>query len=236
LFEKARRKVEETKFFLHELRGDQHLQDAMEFRFNALLNAGKNVVNAIHAQIFFCEEQILKPSAPGPCEPTQAPKVLRPLCLRLSAWRERRHKKRVIRRERKAYRLHFKTWRRTRTAEERDQFDVLQALRNIEVHGKEAVSQHVPRSEEGEEWSAMPSDQRYAAVFAQYMAMGMLSSKVATFKTTYTFEVDPSALSDRREHPLFKRFAAAPKSQVDLGQTYADLLTSLVDHFSTQYT
>ena len=50
MFEKANRKVAESRFFLLQLRQASEL-DATEFSFNALLNAGKNVVNAIHAQL-----------------------------------------------------------------------------------------------------------------------------------------------------------------------------------------
>src|SRR5713101_2047357 len=60
VFEKAQRKVEEAKFFVRHLKGEQS-PDAVEFYFNALLNAGKNVVNALHAHIHFQEGQKQKP-------------------------------------------------------------------------------------------------------------------------------------------------------------------------------
>ena len=51
MFEKAQRKVAECTFFLNQLREPQD-PDATEYFFNALLNAGKNVVYALHAQVY----------------------------------------------------------------------------------------------------------------------------------------------------------------------------------------
>ena len=58
MFEKAQRKVAECAFFLSQLREPQD-PDATEFFFNALLNAGKNVVYALQAQIYTCERMRL---------------------------------------------------------------------------------------------------------------------------------------------------------------------------------
>jgi hypothetical protein len=54
MFVKAKRKVAESRFFLRALQAP-HEPDAAEFSFNALLNAGKNVVNAVHAQMLAVE-------------------------------------------------------------------------------------------------------------------------------------------------------------------------------------
>ena len=54
MFEKAQRKVEESRFFLECLRTTSGHRET-EFFFNAILNAGKNVVNGIRAQLTVTE-------------------------------------------------------------------------------------------------------------------------------------------------------------------------------------
>jgi hypothetical protein len=82
VFEKAQRKVAECTFFLYQLRETQD-SDATEFFFNALLNAGKNVVNALQAQVNSCERTCL------PCE--QAKKKAKQVCTNhIKAWKRTR--------------------------------------------------------------------------------------------------------------------------------------------------
>lgn len=79
MFEKAQRKVAECTFFLRQLRETQD-SDATEFFFNALLNAGKNVVYALHAQVYSYERTCL------PCE--QAKKKAKQACTdHIKAWK-----------------------------------------------------------------------------------------------------------------------------------------------------
>ncbi len=79
MFEKAQRKVAECAFFLCQLRETQD-PDATEFFFNALLNAGKNVVNALRAQVYSCESTCL------PCD--QATKKAKQSCDdHIKAWK-----------------------------------------------------------------------------------------------------------------------------------------------------
>jgi len=66
--------------------------------------------------------------------------------------------------------------------------------------------------------------------------MGALSRNHITVGTTYTLEVDPDARSRPRERELFRRFKAkAPKSQLEIGEGYVNLLSSLVEHFVKNY-
>ena len=79
MFEKAQRKVAECTFFLRQLRETQD-SDATEFFFNARLNAGKNVVYALHAQVYSYERTCL------PCE--QAKKKAKQACTdHIKAWK-----------------------------------------------------------------------------------------------------------------------------------------------------
>ena len=79
MFEKAQRKVAECTFFLHQLRETQD-PDATEFFFNALLNAGKNVVYALRAQVCSCESTCL------PCD--EAEKKAKQSCnAHIKAWK-----------------------------------------------------------------------------------------------------------------------------------------------------
>ena len=82
MFEKAQRKVAECTFFLRQLRETQDPDDT-EFFFNALLNAGKNVVNALRAQVLSCERTYL------PCD--QAKKKAKQSCNdHIKAWKRTR--------------------------------------------------------------------------------------------------------------------------------------------------
>lgn len=224
MFEKASRKLEETAFFVREL-GDQQDLDAVEFRFNALLSAGKSVVNSLKAQIQYREAQILQPTPQALTTP-QAATLL-----------SKATKREATERMRRAYRSHFEAWSRTRTPEEVDLFDVLQELRNIEVHKKDSASLHTPKLEERRQPRPLPTDPTYVAVFANYMAMGMLSHDVTIGVTTYTFQVDPGAPSEAANRVLFQRFAKTKeKPTLEIGQAYASLLNSLVDYFLAHYT
>jgi hypothetical protein len=126
VFEKAQRKVEEAAFFVRHVKGNQD-SDAVEFHFNALLNAGKNVVNALHAHIHFQEGRKQKP--PTTCQ-LHAPilRFLNPALASLSAQRARRGTVQVKKRAQKAYRLHFKGWGSSLTHDDAGLFAVLQEL------------------------------------------------------------------------------------------------------------
>ena len=235
MFEKAQRKLDETTFFVRQLKGEQG-PDAVEYLFNALLNAGKNVVNAIHAHIQFQERQKLK--APNTYRlPTQLLRLLGPALASLTARRARRATSQAKKRAQKAYRLHFSSWRRTITSDEADLFDVLQELRDIEVHAKNTGSRHVPKLEERTQPRTLPSDPNYAPIYASYLAMGVLSAYITVGETTYDFQVDAGMPSEAGKRTLFERFARGKdKPTLEVGETYAGLLESLVKYFVVHYT
>ena len=116
MFEKAQRKAVECAFFLRQLRETQD-PDATEFFFNALLNAGKNVVNALRAQVH-SHERTRVPSEEAGVKAQQS------------------------------YDRHFKAWKRTTTGSRATLFDVLQALRDIEMHADSNGVRHLPKTEE----------------------------------------------------------------------------------------
>ena len=235
MFEKARRKYEETDFFVQQLRREQGI-DAVEFLFNALLNAGKNVVNSLRAQILDCEARAATPlvtAAPH----WQTSRVLGAILALLVRYRTRRAAKQTKKRARKAYHSHFVAWRQTLTSQEKDLFDVLQKLRDIEVHAKVSGSRHIPKIEERRQPRPVPSDPNYSAVFANYMAIGMLSPEITVGETTYGFQVDANVLSEPAKRVLFERFCGTKeKPTLEIGETYARLLRSLVDYFVAHYT
>jgi hypothetical protein len=84
VFEKAERKVEEYTFFFHQLKlCETQDPNATEFFFNALLNAGKNVVYALCAQVYTCESTCL------PCD--KAKKKAKQACTdHIKAWKRTR--------------------------------------------------------------------------------------------------------------------------------------------------
>lgn len=204
MFEKAQRKVAECTFFLRQLRETQD-PDATEFFFNALLNAGKNVVNALRAQVHSCERTRL-PSDQATVKTEQS------------------------------YDHHFKAWKRTITGSRATLFDVLQALRDIEMHADSSGVRHLPKTEERRQPRSVPSDSHYAAIFASYIAMGVLSADVTVPTTSYDLRVDAAAPSKRRVQALFKQFAKGKqKPSVEVATTYTGLLDSLVAYFIAHY-
>jgi hypothetical protein len=204
VFEKAQRKVAECTFFLRQLRETQD-PDATEFFFNALLNAGKNVVNALRAQVLSCESTRL-PSDQATVKAQQA------------------------------YDRHFKAWERTLTGSHATLFDVLQKLRDIETHADRSGVRHLPKTEERRQPRSVPLDSHYRAIFASYMAMGVLSTDVTVPITSYDLWVDTVAPSKRRVQALFKQFAKGKqKPSAEVATTYTGLLDSLVAYFIAHY-
>jgi hypothetical protein len=235
VFEKAQRKHEEADFFVQQLRKEQGT-DAVEFLFNALLNAGKNVVNSLRAQILYREAQAATLLVTAAL-PRQTSRVLGAILALLVRYRAQHAAKQTKKRARKAYHSHFVAWRRTLTPQEKDLFDVLQELRDIEVHAKVSGSRHIPKIVERRQPRPVPSDPNYSAVFANYMAIGMLSPEVTVGETTYSFQVDANVLSEPAMRVLFERFSGTTeKPTLEIGETYARLLRSLVDYFVAHYT
>lgn len=204
MFEKAQRKVAESTFFLRQLRETQD-PDATEFFFNALLNAGKNVVNVLRAQVLSCERTRL------PSDQAKA-------------------------KAKQSYDRHFKAWKRTITGSHANLFDVLQALRDIEMHADSSGARHLPKTMERRQPRSIPSDPHDAAVVITYMARRVLSADVTVRTTSYDLRVDAAAPLRRRVQALFKQFAKGKqRPSVEVATTYTGLLDSLVVYFIAQY-
>lgn len=204
MFEKAQRKVAECAFFLRQLRETQD-PDATEFFFNALLNAGKNVVNALHSQVQSCER-------------TRVPSD------------------QVKAKAKQSYDRHFKAWKRTTTGSHTNLFDVLQALRDIEMHADSSGVRHLPKTEERRQPRSVPSDPHEAAVVISYMARRQLSADVPVRTTSYDLRVNAAVPSKRRVQALFKQFAKGKQMpSVEVATTYTGLLDSLVAYFIARY-
>jgi hypothetical protein len=206
VFEKAQRKVAECTFFLRQLCETQD-PDATEFCFNALLNAGTNVVNALHAHLRFYESARM--GLPPDAQPVKD-------------------------KASQVYTYHFQTWEGTLSASHATLFGALQALRNIETHDASRVY-HLPQPGERQQPRPVPSDPYYAPIFASYMASGQLSAEVTIPTISYDLWVDTTALKGKYR-TLLEQFAQGQqKLSAEVATTYRDLLDSLVAYFITQY-
>ncbi len=213
MFEKAQRKVAECTFFLGQVRVTQDL-DAIEFIFNALLNAGKNVVNALSAQIALCEHAHFPATPVTPKEKKAYNHHVETVCQR-----------------------YLKAWKRTLYPPHAALFTALQKMRDIVTHTESPGVQYLPKTEEHRELRPIPSDPNYAAVDISYLHRGRLSAHITVTTTTYEVGVDAAEPSKKRVQAWFRQFAQG-KATVYLpvaATTYTDLLGSLVTYFETHY-
>jgi hypothetical protein len=105
-----------------------------------------------------------------------------------------------------------------------------------EMHADSSGVRHLPKTEERRQQRSVPSDAHYAAIFASYMAMGVLSADVTVPTTSYDLRVDVASPSKRRVQALFKQFAKGKqKPSVGVAATYTRLLDSLVAYFIAHY-
>jgi len=129
----------------------------------------------------------------------------------------------------KAYGPVFSTWHNSLDPANRDLFDLLHGVRDVEVHekgGPEVLSKMEARSE----WRQWPSDPTTMAVYANYLAMGMLEPVVTVSVATYQFQINETKTKEVKE--LFGRVAAGGAISItDACSQYADLLESLIDTF-----
>jgi hypothetical protein len=136
----------------------------------------------------------------------------------------------------RVYNVHYKAWKRTVPPSHATLFDVLQALRDIDTHTTHSGHLHRARTEERRMLRSIPSDPAYVAVFASYMAMGVLSAEVTVPTTSYDLQVDVATPSRSRVQALLKQFARGkPKPSVEVAAIYADLLDSVVVYFGSHY-
>lgn len=139
-------------------------------------------------------------------------------------------------RAQESYARLIKSWKRTSGPMSATLFDVLQALRDIEMHANRSAFERLPRTVERKEPRTIPDDASYRAVFASYMAMGLISPDTTLYETTYDLLIRPVAPSRGRVARLLKHYAKGrPQSLHEIGASYVTLLTSLVAHCESHY-
>jgi len=224
VFSKAARKVQEASYFVRQLA--LHADpDSSEFSFNALLASGKNVVNTIRAALIARERQR------GTARPAFT-KLLNGLRMLFGGKRRDPAQQVAI----KAYRKTHRAWRRGRTQQELDLFDVLQEMRDVEVHTTHEAATQTPRHHEKQIPRRIPEDPRYLAVYANYLAMGMLSHTETVTETTCHFSVDTSTGRNWKHPQALARVAARGPVQTSLIATeYCTILQSLLDFFRLKH-
>jgi hypothetical protein len=208
VFEKAQRKVMECTFFLRQLCETQD-PDATGFFFNALLNAGKNVVYALYAQVLSCESASMGLPSDS---------------------------KQVKERANKSYQDHIKAWKRATGGFSLTLFDVSQDARDIETHANQSAMGYLSQTEERQYPRSVPSDPQYAAVVINYLSRRQLSPYVTVPTTIYYLQMDPAVAAKKSVQARLKQFAKRkPQPIAELATTYRDLLDLLVTYFITQY-
>jgi hypothetical protein len=122
----------------------------------------------------------------------------------------------------------YAPWRSGLTSRDRDLFDLLQKLRDLEVHSKsgaEVVSTIKMRPA-----LEMRRSGQNTPIVAQYLALGIYNSEVTIGVPSYLFQVDRTAGEEAKD--LFERVnAGGPINILEAGGRYAAMLESLVGRF-----
>jgi hypothetical protein len=127
-------------------------------------------------------------------------------------------------------------WHQTLTAEEADLFDALQEVRHIEVHAADPATSIVQKIQTQRKPRDVPEDATYRAIYASYLAMGMLSYEVSVDVRTYYFAVSPTNNRDAQVQAMVERFRrGGERAVLDAGDCYVRLLGSLAAHFVATY-
>jgi hypothetical protein len=130
----------------------------------------------------------------------------------------------------------FDAWHHALGAEEADLFDALQEVRHIDVHTTDPATTLVPKIETYTRPRDIPEDATYHAVYANYLAIGMLSYEVTVGVRTYYFAVSPTNNRDAKVRALVERFRqGGERAVLEAGGRYVKLLASLVARFVAAY-
>ena len=199
---KAHRKVTESRFHISALSKAQDV-DAAEFTFNALLNSGKSVVNAIHAQVFTIE----LPRTGG--DEQQA---------RARAWAKMR---RLV-----------KDWKKTIGPTLAVLYAALQAARNVEVHALGSAARQIAQVEARIVPHPLPALGAAARpAVAGMLFAGALSPEITQFETTFALELDQTSSTKPTIKVLFEQFSRRQRvSTRSAAEEYIELLASLVTY------
>ncbi len=126
----------------------------------------------------------------------------------------------------------FAKWLQTLAPSDAEVFDVLRHVRGVEVHSTNSSTTFVPKLEEQQQRRQVPDDPTYRAIYASYIAMGMLTHEVTVGTLTYGFTVN-AAHRDPKVKALLTRFnqggaRALLGAASDYVRLFADMVASLV--------
>ena len=201
---KARRKAAEARFFASAVRRASDA-DAAEYNFNALLSAGKNVLNAVHAQVLSIEltrstESVARAKSKAVVEPLV--KKWKVAVGAVSA-------------------TLFDALQEARDLEVHTLGPATQQI----THVRERV---VPTE-------APPLGSSARAAFVGMLAMGAVSAQTTEFESTFELQLDPTVPRAKRVQALFKQFSRGkPRSTVKTAEEYVELLDLFVKHCESE--
>ena len=197
---KARRKAAEARFFASAVRGARDA-DSAEFNFNALLSAGKNVLNAVHAQALSIE---LTRSAESVAREKSKPLVES----LLKQWKNTVGAVSATL---------FDALQEARDLE----VHALDAAAQQVTHVREQVVPTEPP----------PLGSSLRPAFVSMLIMGAISAQTTEFESTFELRLDPTVPRAKRVKALFKQFSCGePRSTVKTAEQYVELLDLFVEH------
>jgi len=129
----------------------------------------------------------------------------------------------------------FAGWHQTLTPADAEVFEVLQKVRGVEVHTTNTSTTFVTRVDEQRKPRDVPNDSTLRAIYASYMAMGMLAHQVTVGVLTYEF-IGNATHRDPKVQALLTRFnQGGARTVLGAATDYAKLLTGLVAHVVAVY-
>ena len=201
---KARRKADEARFFARAVR-DAKTADAAEYNFNAVLGAGKSVLNAFHAQVLAIEltrgmESIAKKTSKDVVEShvKKWKNIVGPVSATLfGALQE---------------------------ARDLEVHALDPAAQQIAQTRERAVATEAP-----------PLGSSVRAAFVGMLAAGGISAQTTEFESTFELRLDPTVPKQKRVQALFRQFSRGkPRSTVQTAEEYVRLLDLFVKHCESE--
>jgi len=160
--------------------------------------------------------------------------VVYALRVEIDSKRQQTNRRREKKESKDAYSLQFDSWHKNLASDDADLFDVLQEVRDVEVHEIDASVAFVPSMEEQRIPRRLSSDPHLLAVQASYMAMGTLSYEETIGVLRYHFQVKIGNTGRRapKVRALFEKFrTGGQRAVLDACDRYAKLLRSVIAHF-----